>query len=158
LVENLRREGDPCFKGIMIKRIKVGIILCGVLVIGFLSTYLPRWTDRLFLGGLGILVFVAVVMVVSEWLRRVVEGYYVYMSGGAEDGDLIYNEAGKILRLYFKRKDRIIYVPSNAKWQEVMPQWAKEKRNFITDRIRKQIGRHWVFEETEKPEYVMSQI
>ena len=137
--------------------IRIATIFSGLLGISFLVTYLPTWTERLLLGGVSILVFIVVVVLVSERIRRMVEGYYVYMSGGVEDGDVIYNEAGKILRLYFKRKTRIIYIPSNAKWQEVMPQWAKEKKDFINGRIRKQIGKHWTFEETEKPEYVMSQ-
>jgi len=139
------------------KYITFGAILCGALAGGFLITYFASFTDRVLFGGVGFLVVFIVALITGERIRRVIEGYYVYMKGGAEDGSVFYNEAGQTIQLYFSRRKRIIYVPAETKWHEVMPAWAKGKKNFITDRIRKQTGRHWSFEETEKREHVMSQ-
>lgn len=79
------------------------------------------------------------------------------MSGGAEDGDLIYHEGGGILRFYFRRRSHTIYVPTNSKWREVMPDWAKQDRESIMKRIKSQVGKHWLFEDTEERERILSQ-
>jgi hypothetical protein len=86
-----------------------------------------------------------------------VEGYYTYMSGGAEDGDLVYKERGGTLRFYFKRRPHTIYVPTNVKWVEVMPDWAKQNKEPIMKRIKDQVGKHWMFEDTEKQEHILTQ-
>ena len=115
------------------------------------------WPDRLAFLALGWIVLTILVVLVGERIRRVIEGYYTYMSGGAEDGDLVYRERAKTLRLYFKRPTHTIYVPSDIKWIEVMPDWAKEQKSSIMKRIRGQVGRHWRFEDTEKREYILTQ-
>jgi hypothetical protein len=105
----------------------------------------------------GIIVFTILAALISERVRRVIEGYYTYMSGGAEDGDLVYMQGDKAIRLYFKRRPHTIYVPSNAKWIEVMPEWAKENKDLIVKRIKGQVGKHWSFEDTEKREHILAQ-
>jgi len=119
--------------------------------------YSPSWTDRLIFWGVGGIGFIILAVLIGERVRRVIEGYYTYMSGGAEDGDLVYKQAGNTLRLYFKRRQHIIYVPSDMKWIEVMPDWAKANKNLIMTRIRSQVGRHWMFEDTEKREHILGQ-
>ena len=103
------------------------------------------------------IVLTILVALIGERVRRVIEGYHTYMSGGAEDGDLVYKERDKTLRLYFRRRTHTIYVPSDTKWIEVMPDWAKEQKGSIMQRIRGQVGRHWIFEDTEKRENILTQ-
>jgi hypothetical protein len=141
----------------MYRSIKNAVILAGVFVIFVVGTYLPIWTDRLIFWGVVGVVFIIVAILVGERLRRLIEGYYTYMSGGAEDGDLVYKEGENTLRLYFKRRPHTIYVPSDMKWTEVMPDWAKGNKNLIMTRIRGQVGRHWMFEDTEKREHILGQ-
>lgn len=137
--------------------IKWFIVLCGILYVFMLSWRLPTWIETVVFGGLGVLLFLIAVAVIGERFRRLIEGYYVYMSGGAEDGDLIYKEGSKTLRFYFKRPTRTIYVPSIRKWVESMPVWAKEGRMSIMTKMRSQVGRHWKFEDTDKQEYILNQ-
>ncbi|HKA22651.1 MAG TPA: hypothetical protein VKN18_30545 [Blastocatellia bacterium] len=141
----------------MYRSIKNTVILGGVFVIFVLGMYSPSWTDRLIFWGVGGIGFIILAVLIGERVRRVIEGYYTYMSGGAEDGDLVYKQAGNTLRLYFKRRQHIIYVPSDMKWIEVMPDWAKANKNLIMTRIRSQVGRHWMFEDTEKREHILGQ-
>jgi hypothetical protein len=141
----------------MYRRIKTAVILAGACGIIILSGDLPMWPDRLIFLGLALIVVTIGVAVIGERVRRVIEGYYTYMSGGAEDGDLVYKERDKTLRLYFKRRIHTIYVPSDTKWTEVMPDWAKGQKGSIMQRIRGQVGRHWMFEETEKREHILTQ-
>ena len=133
------------------------IVLFGILYVIIWSWRLPTWVETIIFGGLGVLLFLLAVAVIGERIRRLIEGYYVYMSGGAEDGDLIYKEGGKTLRLYFKRPTRTIYVPSVTKWMESMPVWAKEGRMSIMNRVKSQVGRHWKFEDTDRQAYILNQ-
>ena len=141
----------------MYKKIKNTVILTGVFAIIVVSSRLYTWTDSIVLGGFGIILFLILAVLISERLRRLIEGYYTYMSGGAEDGDLVYREGGNTLRLYFTRRPHTIYVPSNAKWIEVMPEWAKENKKLIMNRIKGQVGKHWSFEDTEKRGHILAQ-
>jgi hypothetical protein len=141
----------------MYRSIKNAVILGGVFVIFVIGTYLPTWSDRLIFWGVVGVVFIILAILIGERVRRLIEGYYTYMSGGAEDGDLVYKEGDNTLRLYFKRRPHTIYVPSDMKWIEVMPDWAKANKNLIMTRIRGQVGRHWMFEDTEKREHILGQ-
>ena len=103
-------------------------------------------------------------MVVVKWekWKRKKEGYYVFTRGGAEDGSVTYNEAGRTLELYFDRVKNTIYVPSEAKWKEIMPTWAKDRKEEIMGGIKKHVGKRWIgkswmYEETDAPELLMSQ-
>jgi hypothetical protein len=133
------------------------IILAGICFILFISWGLPTWIGRIVVAGSGIVVFTVLAVVIGERIRRFTEGYHVKMSGGAEDGDLTYNDGGRTLRLYFKRRTRVIYVPSDPRWVEVMPFWARENKSLIVRKIKQQIGKHWNFEDTEKQEYILRQ-
>jgi hypothetical protein len=141
----------------MYKSIKAVVILIGVFVIVVFSSQLPTWSERVVLGGIGIVGFTILTILVGERVRRVVEGYYTFMRGGAEDGDLVYVERGNALRLYFKRRPHRVYVPSNVMWVEIMPEWAKANKNLIMKRIESQVGKHWMFEDTEKRELILTQ-
>ncbi len=141
----------------MYKSIKAVVILTGVFVIAVFSSQLPTWSERFVLGGIGIVGFTILTVLVGERVRRVVEGYYTFMRGGAEDGDLVYVEGGNALRLYFKRRPHTVYVPSNVMWVEMMPEWAKANKTLIMKRIESQVGKHWMFEDTEKRELILTQ-
>src|SRR5690242_3637560 len=79
----------------------------------------------------------------EKWRRRR-EGYYAYTSGGGQEGVLIYNEGGKILQLYFSRLKDTIYIPTDPKWKEVMPDWARERKDEIVSRIKKRVGKRLI--------------
>jgi hypothetical protein len=138
----------------LIKRV---LLIAGIGYVLYLSWRLPTWPERIVVGGLGTLAITVVAILLIERIRRFTEGYYVKLSGGADDGDLTYYDTGRILRLYFKRRTRMIYVPSDPKWVEVMPMWARENKTSIMLRIKGQIGKHWNFEETEKQEFIVRQ-
>jgi len=141
----------------MLRLIRSGIALLGVLAIGVFSIQLPTWSERVILGGGSVVIFIIIVTVFFERIRRLIEGYYTYMSGGVEDGDLIYKEGSRTLRFYFKRRSHTIYIPTDKKWLEVMPEWAKQKRAPVVERVKSQIGKHWSVEDTEEPERILSQ-
>jgi hypothetical protein len=148
----------------MQKAITFFFILFGLLAVGRIisqiaqvggGTSLFAWSSVIL--GLAILTFI-----VRERVRRKKEGYYVQTHGGAEGGYVLYNEDGKTLRLYFSRPKDTIYVPSDTKWKEIMPSWAKERKVEIMGRIRKHVGKRligqgWTYEESDKKEMLMSQ-
>jgi len=109
---------------------------------------------------IALLVFIA--SVAWERHRRKRDGFFVYLRGGGEDGSLTYNEAGRTLELYFRRSQRMIYVPTDAAWKSIMPTWAKDRKNEIVSRIRSQLGqgrfgRSWSYDETDSMDLLMSQ-
>jgi hypothetical protein len=141
----------------MYKTTRNTVMFVGILTIIVLGLRLPTWSDRIVFSGLGIIVFTLAAALIGERIRRTIEGHYTYMSGGAEEGDLVYTQGDKALRLYFKRRPHTIYVPSNNKWMEIMPEWARENRDLIVKRIKDSVGKHWTFEDTEKQEHIMTQ-
>lgn len=129
--------------------------------IGLIS-YLLTVQNRSILFGVGVAVIWLAILVIKERVRRGKEGYYIYKRGGAEDGILVYDEGGKTLNLYFSRKENTIYVPSDAKWRELMPTWAKETKELIMLRVKQRIGnrligRNWNYEESDKHEFLLNQ-
>ena len=141
----------------MYRSVRNLVLLSGVVSILVYCWQWPTWTDRILLGSLGVLGFSIVVMIIGERLRRLIDGYYTFMRGGAEDGDLVYVEGDNELRLYFKRRPHTIYVPSNKTWEDVMPDWARQNQEIIMARIKEQLGKHWSFEDTESQERILSQ-
>jgi cbb3-type cytochrome oxidase subunit 3 len=124
--------------------------------------YLLKPQNRSILLGIGVVVIGVVFFLFKERLRRKKEGYYVYKRGGAEDGVLVYDEGGKTLNLYFSRRKDTIYVPSDTKWKELMPGWAKEKKALIMHRIKlrignRMIGKNWTYEESDNQDYLIKQ-
>ena len=115
------------------------------------------------LAVLGVIAFVTAGSLMKEKWRRKKEGYYAYTSGGAEDGVLIYNESGKILQLYFNRPKDTIYVPTDAKWREIMPDWARERKDEIVSRIKKRVGKRligkgWSYEESDREDHFVRRL
>jgi hypothetical protein len=126
------------------------------------ALYLFKPENRFVLFGVCFVAIGIALLVLKERLRRKKEGYYVYKRGGAEDGILVYDEGGKTLNLYFSRSKDTIYVPSDTKWKELMPEWAKEKKGVIMRRIKlrigkRLIGKNWTYEESDKQEYLINQ-
>ena len=124
------------------------------------ANYLPLRSFGWVLASLALLVVLA--SVAWERYRRQKEGYFVNTRGGGEDGSVTYNEAGKTLELYFRRGQRLIYVPTDRKWKDIMPSWAGERKPEIMTRIKSQLdqvwfGRGWGYEETENRDLLMSQ-
>jgi hypothetical protein len=87
-----------------------------------------------------------VAALMRQWIRRKREGFSVRTRGNADGGDVIYDEDGKLLTFYFDRGARTIYIPSDVKWEEEMPAWARARKREIVDRISKRMGRNWAFE------------
>jgi hypothetical protein len=148
----------------MEKAITFCFILFGLLALGRVVYQVAQVGDgvNLFAWGSVVLTLIILTFVIRERVRRKREGYYVQTHGGAEDGYVLYNEDGKTLRLYFSRSKDTIYVPSDVKWKEIMPNWARERKLQIMGRIKKHvgkrlIGRAWTYEESDKKERLMTQ-
>jgi hypothetical protein len=116
------------------------------------------------LGWVLVVPAIVVLMASFGWekYRRQKEGYFVETRGGGEDGSVTYDEAGRTLQLYFTRSQHLIYVPTDTKWRDIMPSWARDRKNEIMTRIRLQVGqgwfgRSWSYEETDKTDLLMSQ-
>jgi hypothetical protein len=144
--------------------IKFFFICFGLLALGRLILQSAQSANgvNLVVWSLVIITLVIMIFVIRERLRRKREGYYVHTYGGAEDGYVSYDEDGKTLRLYFSRSKDTIYVPSDVKWKEIMPDWARDRKLEIMGRIRKHvgkrlIGRGWTYEESDKAQMLMSQ-
>lgn len=95
-----------------------------------------------------------------EKRRRSREGYHVYRRGGAEDGIVFYDEEGRILQFYFDRQADTIYIPSDTKWEEIMPAWAHDHKQQIVSRLKQHfgkrlIGKGWTYEETDNPRQIV---
>ena len=98
---------------------------------------------------------------VRERRRRAREGYYLDTLGGAEGGTVNYHEEGRELQLYYDRRKDTIYVPTDAKWEENAPSWARDRKQEIVNRIKQRvgkrlIGRSFTYQETEEPSCFMS--
>lgn len=139
-------------------RLSKGLVaLVGILAICFFSSSLATWPERLIVGGGSIVIFLISTAVIFERIRRFVEGYHTSLSGGADDGDLLYQEGTGRIRFYFKRRSHTVYIPTDKIWLDVMPNWAKQNKEVIIKRVKSQLGRHWSFEDTEKPEHILRQ-
>jgi hypothetical protein len=141
---------------------KYFLVLWALVAVIGAALYLSKPENRFLLLGLGVLVLVIVIPVVRERLRRKKEGYYVSKRGGADDGILVYNEGGKTLQLYFNRANDTIYVPSDLRWQGIMPDWARERKKEIVSRIQKRVGKRligksWTYEESDRKEHLINQ-
>jgi hypothetical protein len=138
-VQNSDTKGSEMVKPFIIAWVLLGAI---ILIINLLRP------ENRFVLGAALLVAVALATpLIREWLRRKREGFYVHTKGNADGGDVIYHEDGKALTFYFVRGARTIYVPSNRKWEEGMPEWAKGRRVEIVERVRKRMGNNWTFED-----------
>jgi hypothetical protein len=151
-------------KLVMEKAIIFFFILFGLLAVGRIISQIVQAGDgvSLFPWGAVFLALIILTFIIRERVRRKKEGYYVQTHGGAEDGYVLYNEDGKALRLYFSRPKDTIYVPSDVKWKEIMPSWARERKVEIMARIRKHVGKRWIgqpwiYEESDKKETLMTQ-
>jgi hypothetical protein len=86
----------------------------------------------------------AFVFIKERW-RCKIEGYYViWQVTSSEDGSVKYVEGGETIELYLylynnNDYDPIIYIPSSGKWQEIMPDWAKARREEIMSRVRNHV-------------------
>lgn len=134
----------------MDKVVKWFCIMTGICAIFGIISYLHDLWIHFPLGLLIVAILALIILgaIVKERWRRRKEGYFVYLQGGAEDGTVMYNEGGKLIELYFDRLKSIIYVPSDAKWKRVMPDWAKTRKAEIMRRIKKHIG-GWKYEESD---------
>jgi len=111
---------------------------------------------------LGIVLLLIVIAIARNILRRRRDGFDVYKRGGGEDGVLVYKEGERSLQIYFNRLEDIIYLPSAGIWKEIMPDWARERRDEIVTRIRERVGKRligksWRFEETDSPQKLITQ-
>jgi hypothetical protein len=136
------------------------ILLTSVKAVSYLTQL--GWETPLFAWGLPILALIAVYCIIKEWVRRTREGYYVKTYGGADDGYVLYYEGDNLLKLFFSRRTDTIFFPSDVKWKEIMPGWAKERKVEIMGRIRKRVGKRligkdWTYEESDKEETLLSQ-
>ena len=97
-----------------------------------------------------LLAIVILVVLLREWVRRKSEGFYVNTKGNADGGDVIYHEGGKSLTFYFDRVGHTVYVPSERKWDDDMPDWARARKSEISERIRTRLGQNWTV--VDKPD------
>ena len=123
--------------------------------------YLSRAANKFLVFSL-VLAVIVLAGVARRKLIRKKQGYSIYKSGGAEDGFVVYGEGEKTVKLYFDRVQDTIYIPSDVKWKEIMPEWAKEKKHEIVARIKKEIGtrligKSWRYEETDREETLLRQ-
>jgi len=115
-----------------------------------LIVYLLRSESRLVLGGVALLVIMLLIPLIRERSRRKREGFYVNTKGNADGGDVIYHENEKSLTFYFDRVSHIVHVPSNRKWEEEMPEWAKGRKIEILGRITKRMGKQWKYRDRDE--------
>jgi hypothetical protein len=148
----------------MSKVIKFFLILWVLIAIGGLISHFAKFSSGIppVAWGLVIVGLIVTTPIIRERIRRKKEGYYVSTYGGAEYGYVLYNEGGKTIRLYFSRIKDTVYVPSDAKWREIMPVWARDRKDEIMSRIRKHVGKRligkgWTYEESDKLETLVSQ-
>ncbi|HLO01015.1 MAG TPA: hypothetical protein VK208_21345 [Pyrinomonadaceae bacterium] len=146
----------------MNKIIKYFFVLLALCVLVGVLAYFAR-SGALLLAVLGIITLTILGGIIKEQLRRKKEGYYAYTSGGAQEGVLIYNEGGKILQLYFSQPKDTIYIPTDPKWKEIMPDWARERKDEIVTKIKKRVGKRligkgWTYEESDREEHLLRRL
>jgi hypothetical protein len=117
----------------------IAMVLAAISVGGFLF----RRDLESVLAGVFIAGLVVLMPLVKEYLRRKKDGFYIRTRGNADGGDLTYHENGELLTFYFDRVSRIIYVPSDSKWEEVMPEWARARKVDIVEKIIGRMGKDW---------------
>jgi hypothetical protein len=115
------------------------VLILGGFTLTFLGSY-PHLATALF-GVLACLVIFGQVRA-SYQFRRL--GYRIVPDGR----DTFYYEervGHELRRLEFycelqARGPRVLYLPSVIKWQQEMPEWAKDRREEVCDRIRDSLG------------------
>ena len=138
-MQNIGNKGSQ-----MVKLFIIAWVLLGAII---LTANLFRPENKFFLGAAFLAAVIVVTPLIREWLRRKREGFYVNTKGNADGGEVIYHEDGKSLTFYFDRGARRIYIPSNRKWEEGMPEWARARKVEIVERVRKRMGNNWTFED-----------
>jgi hypothetical protein len=145
------------------KIFKYFFVLVALCVLVAVLAYFARSGGALLLAVLGTITLTILGGIVKEQLRRKKEGYFAYTSGGAQEGILIYNEGGKILQLYFSQPKDTIYIPTDPKWKEIMPDWARERKDEIVAKIKKRVGKRligkgWTYEESDREEHLLRRL
>ena len=130
----------------------VNLIVAVWMVLAAISffIYLLKPGNEYVLGTVLCLVTGGAFLFIKEKLRRRRDGFYIETKGNADGGDMIYHEAENALTFYFDRRERMIYIPSDQKWDDHMPDWARTRRAEILENIRQKRGSTWRF--GQKPE------
>ena len=141
---------------------KYFFVLWALFAFGSAVLFLWRRESRFFISAMGILAVTIALLALRERLRRKRERYYVYRRGGGEDGVLVYNEEGRTVQLYFNRTNDTIYVPTDSQWKEMMPVWARDRKDEIVSRIQKRVGKRligksWSYERADRKEHLVEQ-
>ena len=95
------------------------------------------------IGAIGIMVTI-IITVARHRLRVERDGYQIEAHGAGGDGIVVYVEEGKRLVLLYSREKDTVFVPSDSKWKQIMPQWSHNRKNEIVARIKQRYGKRLI--------------
>ena len=77
---------------------------------------------------------------------------------GPDGGIVVYIEGEKRLVLLYSREKDVVFVPADSKWKQVMPEWARDRKNEIVARVKQRHGKRVMgnpigYEETDLDEW-----
>ena len=153
-------------------RKKVSLYDCGKWILGGFGTWivfrrLTSYESHLqggvaAIGAISIMVVIVVATARQRW-RDEKEGYRVDASGGAEGAIVVYHEENRSVSLLYSREKDTVFVPSDSKWKQIMPEWARERKDEIVARImqrhgKRLIGKPIAYEESDSNECMAVQV
>ncbi len=114
------------------------------------------------IGAISIVVII-IVATARRKLREEKEGYRVDSYGGPDGGIVVYHEEDKSLILLYSREKDTVYIPSDSKWKQIMPEWSRERKDEIVARIKQRhgkrlIGKPIAYEESDSDECMAAQV
>jgi hypothetical protein len=108
------------------------------------------------IAAVAIVVAIIIALARRKW-RDEREGFSVYSYGGPDGGVVVYREADRSLNLIYSQRRDTVFIPSDPKWKQVMPEWSRERKGEIIARIKQRhgkrlIGKPIVYEESDADE------
>lgn len=101
------------------------------------------WSAMRLIEGLCLLFGIAVTWtVLSTRYQLSKKGFYIHTSLGRESEDgwaITYEEKDRSLTFSGPSEKRVVKVPSDELWNEIMPEWAKNRKNDIVKRLEQNV-------------------
>jgi len=109
------------------------------------------------IAAIGIVVWIIIAVSRNRW-RDEREGFRVESYSGPDGGIVVYIEGEKRLVLLYSREKDVVFVPADSKWKQVMPEWARDRKNEIVARVKQRHGKRVMgnpigYEETDLDEW-----
>lgn len=94
-------------------------------------------------AAVAIVVATIIALARRKW-RDEREGFSVEADGGPDWGVVVYREEDRSLSLIYSPGKDTVFIPSDSKWTQIMPEWSHGRKDEIVARMKQRHGKRWV--------------